>query len=133
MFWKLEVRTGKREELVDITDRVQEIVERSGVREGICHLYVPHTTAAITVNEGADPAVGKDILYWLDKTIAREDAGYRHQEGNSAAHIKAVLTGNFQEIFIEEGRLVLGTWERIFFCEFDGPRLRKVYIKVISG
>ena len=124
----LNVKTKAQTELVDITAEVQKIVKTSDVGDGLCMVYVPHTTAAVTINESADPSVKADILMVLNKIIPW-DAGYRHLEGNSAAHIKSSLVGASELIAIENGRLVLGTWQGIFFCEFDGPRTRKVHVK----
>ena len=126
----LNVKTKAQTELVDITAEVQKIVRTSDVGDGLCMVYVPHTTAAVTINESADPSVKADILMVLNKIIPW-DAGYRHLEGNSAAHIKSSLVGASELIAIENGRLVLGTWQGIFFCEFDGPRTRKVHVKVM--
>ena len=126
----LTVKTKAQTELVDITAEVQKIVRTSDVGDGLCMVYVPHTTAAVTINESADPSVKADILMVLNKIIPW-DAGYRHLEGNSAAHIKSSLVGASELIAIENGRLVLGTWQGIFFCEFDGPRTRKVHVKVM--
>lgn len=121
--------TGDRCEMIDITDRVATLVGQSGIREGICHVFVPHTTAAVTINEKADPDVQRDILASLER-MAPFDDGYRHAEGNSAAHIKATLCGSSQAVLVEGGRLVLGTWQALFFCEFDGPRTRRVLVGV---
>jgi secondary thiamine-phosphate synthase enzyme len=121
----LHLQTQARTELIDITARVQEALDASGLSEGLCLVFVPHTTAAVTINENADPTVGGDILKVLNQVIPW-DAGYRHQEGNSAAHIKATLVGASQWVAVEGGRLQLGTWQGIFFCEFDGPRRRSV-------
>ncbi len=126
----LTVKTTAQTELIDITVEVQKIVRTSDARDGLCMVYVPHTTAAVTINESADPSVKADILMVLNKIIPW-DAGYRHLEGNSAAHIKSSLVGASELIAIENGRLVLGTWQGIFFCEFDGPRTRKVHVKVM--
>jgi secondary thiamine-phosphate synthase enzyme len=126
---QISVLTNPRSEFVDITDRVQEAVHESGIADGICYVYVPHTTAGLTINENADPNVRKDILTELEKRIPWQD-NYSHTEGNAAAHIKASLMGFSQTIFVENGRLVLGTWQGIFLCEFDGPRQRKVLVKV---
>ena len=130
---QLDIRTTQRTEFVAVTDRVQSAVEESGVQDGLCILYVPHTTAAVTVNENADPMVPHDILYLVDRLVPFDDKGYRHTEGNSAAHIKACLFGISETIPVENGRLVLGTWQGVFFCEFDGPRHRHLYVKVVSG
>ena len=126
----LTVKTTTKTELIDITADVEKIVRKADVRDGLCMVYVPHTTAAVTINEGADPTVKSDILMVLNKIIPW-DAGYRHLEGNSAAHIKSSLVGASELIIIENGGLVLGTWQGIFFCEFDGPRTRKVQVKVM--
>lgn len=125
----LEVTTRERTQLIDITGDVGDIISRCGIKDGTCLLCVPHTTAGLTINENADPTVGQDILTKLDKLIPFDD-GYRHSEGNSAAHIKSTLTGVSLAVFVTGGRLLLGTWQGIFFCEFDGPRRRKVMIKV---
>ncbi|MCK4416686.1 MAG: secondary thiamine-phosphate synthase enzyme YjbQ [Candidatus Latescibacteria bacterium] len=126
---QISIPTGTRSEFVDITDRVQEAVRESGITDGLCHVYVPHTTAGLTINENADPNVRKDILTELEKRIPWQD-NYSHTEGNAAAHIKASLMGFSQTIFVEDERLVLGTWQGIFLCEFDGPRQRKVLVRV---
>ncbi|MCK4339073.1 MAG: secondary thiamine-phosphate synthase enzyme YjbQ [Candidatus Cloacimonetes bacterium] len=127
----LQVRTHKQFECINITSQVHSLIKDSGVKDGIVTIYCPHTTAAITINEGADPSVVHDLLYELDKLIPLRD-NYQHLEGNSAAHIKSSLVGCFQTVIIENGSLVLGTWQAIFFCEFDGPRNRKVLIKIIG-
>ncbi len=127
----LEVVTQKRTHFEDITDAVQEIVDESGVENGICYLYVPHTTAGIFINENADPDVKWDIEQTLEKLIPWEDS-YKHIEGNAAAHIKSVLVGTNTFVPIKNGKLMLGTWQGIFFAEFDGPRDRKVIVKIIE-
>ena len=127
----IEVKTQAREELVDITARVGEELLASGVKDGICYVFVPHTTAAVTINESADPSVKEDILMTLRK-IVPDSLPYRHSEGNSPAHVKASLIGSSIKVIIEEGQLSLGTWQGIFFCEFDGPRSRRVFIKASS-
>lgn len=132
MIQTLQVRSSKRTELIDITRQVMEAVQKTGVKEGLCILYVPHTTAAITINENADPSVPRDILMEINKLIPFEDH-YQHTEGNSAAHIKSSLIGCSRTLFIESGKALLGTWQGVFFCEFDGPRNRQVYVKVIEG
>ena len=124
----ISVRTGSRSEMVDITALVQKEVTDSGVTDGVCIVYVPHTTAGVTINEGADPDVCRDIITKLNEMVPA-DASYRHLEGNSDSHIKASLIGSSASIIVEKGTLILGTWQKIFFCEFDGPRSRKVYIK----
>jgi len=126
------VSTASRFEMIDITEQVLEIVREEGVQDGVCHVFVPHTTAAVTINENADPDVPKDILAILDRMIPLK-GGYRHLEGNSAAHVKASLFGASETVFIEAGHLVLGTWQSIFFCEFDGPRTRKVMVKILPA
>lgn len=125
------VRTRARFEMIDITKEILSIVKKSGVENGVCHVFVLHTTAAVTINEKADPDVPKDILMELDKIVPLNDA-YRHLEGNSAAHIKASLLGPSEIILVEGGALVLGTWQSVFFCEFDGPRTRRVGVKCVS-
>ena len=129
MIRQLRVKTNSRTELVDVTQPLQRLVAESGVRSGMCYLYVPHTTSAITINENSDPNVGRDILKELNKVIPFEDH-YGHSEGNSAAHIKASIIGVSQMVMVEEGRLALGTWQAVFLCEFDGPRDRRVMVKV---
>jgi secondary thiamine-phosphate synthase enzyme len=127
----LTVKTTARFEMIDITSRVEAAVRESGITDGICHVFVPHTTAAVTINENADPDVPRDILTALDR-IVPVSGSYRHAEGNAAAHAKASLFGASQTIFVESGSLVLGTWQSLFFCEFDGPRTRKVMIKLTA-
>lgn len=128
---KIEVKTRTKEELIDITSRVKEEVSHSGIKNGICHVYIPHTTAGITINENADPSVKEDILMTMKKLVP-DNLPYRHSEGNSPAHVKASLVGSSANVIIEEGELQLGTWQGIFFCEFDGARSRRAYIKVSS-
>jgi len=130
--YELEVNTSGREQFVDITPGINKFLSQSGVKEGACPVYVPHTTAGVTINEGADPSVVDDILMQLDKLIPWNN-GYRHSEGNSAAHIKALLAGAEKTVPVTGGNLTLGTWQRIFFCEFDGPRRRKVIVKILTG
>lgn len=125
------IRTTTRVEMIDITDRVAAAVSESGVKNGFCRVFIPHTTAAVTINENADPDVPRDILAALDRIVPLSDR-YRHAEGNAAAHIKASLFGASQTVFIESGRLVLGTWQSLFFCEFDGPRTRKALIQLTA-
>jgi len=130
MFSKeLQLRSSRRTELIDITPQVEEAVRASGVQEGICLLYVPHTTAGITVNENADPSVKQDILEALERLVP-PGAHYKHTEGNADSHIKATLVGSSVMIPVAGGRLAFGTWQGVFFCEFDGPRSRRVLIKV---
>lgn len=125
------IRTTAGVEMIDITDRVAAAVSESGVKNGFCRVFIPHTTAAVTINENADPDVPRDILAALDRIVPLSDR-YRHAEGNAAAHIKASLFGASQTVFIESGRLVLGTWQSLFFCEFDGPRTRKALIQLTA-
>jgi len=127
----LSVKTRKRTELVDITSDINQLIQNSGTDQGLCMIYVPHTTAAVTINESADPSVKSDILMVLNQIIPWE-ANYRHLEGNSPAHIKSTLVGSSELIAIENGRLILGTWQGIFFCEFDGPRTRKVNVRIVA-
>ena len=127
---QFSVSTGSRMEFVDITGMLQKEVSRSGIENGVCYVYNPHTTAGLTINEGADPAVQDDIVAVLQKVIPA-NYPYKHMEGNSPAHIMASLMGSSVTVFIEKGRLVLGTWQKIFFCEFDGPRSRKVIWKLL--
>ncbi len=127
----LRVKTDRRTQLVDVTAEVQKAAQESGVASGICYLYVPHTTAGILMNEHADPDVASDVEAAFDRLIPRQGP-YRHSEGNSDSHIKSVLTGGSQFVFIAGGRLLLGRWQGIFFCEFDGPRDRNLYLKVVA-
>jgi len=130
MIQTFQVKTSIQTEFIDITRSVQETVKKTGLEDGICIIFIPHTTAAVTINENADPSVVQDILMELNKIVPFKDQ-YRHMEGNSPAHIKASLLGCSQTVFVESGKLVLGTWQGIFFCEFDGPRDRKVHVKGI--
>jgi len=129
---QIQVKTHQREELIDITREVQNFVAKSGVDEGILYLFVPHTTGAVTINENADPDVKRDILYKLNKEIPQND-GYHHGEGNSDAHVKSSLIGPSLQIIITGGQPLLGTWQGVYFCEFDGPRSRKLYLKAVAG
>jgi len=128
----LKVKTTKHTSIVNITPQVREAVKRSGVKEGLCIVYVPHTTACVFINEGADPDVVKDIVYTLERLIPWEDRNYEHGEGNSAAHIRSAVIGNSRIVPIIDGSLTLGTWEAIFLAEFDGPRERKVVLKILK-
>ena len=127
----LSVKTKSRTELIDITSQIAEQVKQSGVSNGLCMLYVPHTTGAVTINESADPSVRGDIQMILNQVVPWE-ANYKHLEGNSPAHVKATLVGASELLAIENGALVLGTWQGIFFCEFDGPRTQKVHVRIIE-
>ena len=129
---EITVRTHKQTEMIDITSQVNAAVKKSGVQKGVCTVFIPHTTAGVTINENADPAVIRDILMETDKVIPLRD-GYSHMEGNSAAHIKSSLFGCSSSIIIENSGLMLGTWQSIFFCEFDGPRSRKAWIQVTGS
>jgi secondary thiamine-phosphate synthase enzyme len=126
----LEVKTARRTQLVDITEGVAKVVAESGVRHGVCRLYVPHTTAGITINESDDPDVARDIETALDRLVPKSGP-YQHFEGNADSHIKSTLTGVSETIPIEEGGLALGRWQGVFFCEFDGPRSRQVRVKIV--
>jgi secondary thiamine-phosphate synthase enzyme len=130
MRWtSFQVRTARRAQLLDMTARVAEVVERSGVADGVCHVFVPHTTAGVTINEGADPDVARDIEAQLGRVVPK-DADYRHGEGNSDSHIKTVLAGPSAIAPVRDGKLSLGTWQAIFLCEWDGPRTRTVEVVV---
>lgn len=129
---EISLETRSRVEMIDITAAVQKTLREEGIPSGICLVYTPHTTAAITINENADPDVQRDMIAALDKAVPLS-ANYRHAEGNSAAHVKSSLVGASEFIILENGRLVMGTWQSVFFCEFDGPRTRKVLISIIAG
>ena len=131
MIAQLEINTKSAAELVDITAVVQQTVKEKGMQNGVCHVFVPHTTAGLTLNENWDPSVRGDMLMELNKIVPWRD-NYRHAEGNSAAHIKASLMGFSQALLVEDGRLVLGTWQGIYLAEFDGPRRRRVLVKLVS-
>ena len=128
---KINIRTTSRIELVDITDKVNQVVEKNKVKKGVCFLFAPHTTAGLTINENADPSVKRDILNFLNKLVPAH-AGYSHAEGNADSHIKSSLLNPMLTIFIEEGKLSLGSWQGIFFAEGDGPRSREVWVKIYS-
>ena len=127
----IEVKTQNKEELADITTQVQEEISSSGMEDGLCLVYVPHTTAGVTINENADPSVKEDLLMTMNR-IVPESLPFKHLEGNSPAHVKASLVGSSISLIVKEGQLSLGTWQGVFFCEFDGPRRRKVLIKTFS-
>ena len=131
MIQTVGINTKSEVEFLDITDEVQRVVQSSSIKNGVCYIFVPHTTAAVIVNEHADPSVVQDIAAQLDAIIPQHSC-YCHREGNSPAHIKASLLGNSETLLIESGKLVLGTWQGIFFCEFDGPRSRNMFIKIAS-
>jgi len=128
---KIRISTKNRSDMINITGRIQEIVAKSGIQDGIAVVFVPHTTAGITINENADPDVVTDILMKLNK-IVTEDRDYLHYEGNSSAHIKALMTGSSVTVILEDGKLALGMWQGIYFCEYDGPRSRTVNIEIIA-
>jgi len=131
MLKTMSVKTSAQTEMVDVTSQVQSELSKSGIEEGRLTLYVPHTTAAITINEGADPAVKADILMVLNQMVPWK-ANYKHMEGNSPAHVKTSLVGSTETVLVSGARLVLGTWQRIFFCEFDGPRNRKLHLQIAA-
>jgi secondary thiamine-phosphate synthase enzyme len=131
-FHELTIPTHNRTELVDVTSRIHKLVKESKVQSGWLTLFVPHTTAAVTINENADPSVQSDLLSELNRLVPFTGA-YKHTEGNSAAHVKSTLVGPSQTVFIKDGRLALGSWQGLYFCEFDGPRTRKLWIKIIPG
>lgn len=124
----INVKSKSRVEFIDVTGMIQDAVKEAGVKDGICYLYVPHTTAGVTINEGADPSVQRDIQNTLSR-LAPQDMNYFHREGNADAHIKSTLVGTSVHVIIDEGKLLLGTWQSIFFCEFDGPRHRRIAAK----
>lgn len=129
---KFSVHTSDQTSIIDITHQVQSLVTESRVKGGVCYVFVPHTTAGVTINENADPDVKADILMEINKIIPFNDS-YRHMEGNSAAHIKASLFGNSETILLANGRLQLGTWQGVYFCEFDGPRTRQVWVNILKS
>ena len=129
---QLTVKTHDRTEMIDVTNQVEEAIRAEGLQDGICMLYVPHTTAGVTINESADPSVRRDILMVLNQMVPW-NADYKHMEGNSPAHVKSSLIGASQLVAVEKGRMVLGTWQGIFFCEFDGPRTRKLMLKLVDS
>ena len=126
---RLNVKTTAHTQMLDVTAQIQKGVTDSGVRDGICTVFVPHTTAAVTINENADPDVVRDFTTEINKIVPWED-GYHHMEGNSAAHLKSSMIGFSEQVIIEDGRLVLGVWQGIYFCEYDGPRNRKLMVKI---
>lgn len=131
MIEKIKISTNKRCELIDITTEIKRIVEKEKIKNGIIHIFCPHTTAAITINENYDPSVKDDIIETLGKFIPYR-SHYSHTEGNADAHIKASIIGSSQSVFVDNSKLQLGTWQGIFFCEFDGPRTREIWIKVLK-
>ncbi|MCE7791456.1 secondary thiamine-phosphate synthase enzyme YjbQ [Salipaludibacillus sp. CUR1] len=133
MLKKLSLSTGSRDEMQDITNEVQRVLDESGVNSGVVYVYCAHTTGGITINENADPDVKRDMIMRWDEVYPWHHEQYRHAEGNTASHLKASTVGASQAVIIDNGKLILGTWQGIYFCEFDGPRQRNVYIKVIEG
>lgn len=129
---EFSVKTSGRTEFINITQQIKQAVEKSGVKDGAVVIYVPHTTAGVTINEGADPAVMVDLKKHLDKSVPW-NAAYSHSEGNSAAHIKSTLVGATEHVLIDNGKIMLGTWQKIYFCEFDGPRTRNIWVKIIGN
>lgn len=132
MLKTLNIKSRAKTEFIDITDDINEAIKESGIKSGICYIYIPHTTAGITINEGADPSVKRDIITTLNRLIPFE-GDYQHMEGNSAAHIKSTAVGVSQFVVIEDGKALLGTWQLIYFCEFDGPRHRRAIVKIAHG
>jgi secondary thiamine-phosphate synthase enzyme len=128
-----EVKTGRRTEFAEITAEVRRFVKESGLKSGACVVYCPHTTAAVTIQENADPDVVRDMLLWLNDRVPKDVPGFRHAEGNSDAHIKSSLIGSSVTVLVENGDLVFGTWQGIYFCEFDGPRTRTVMVQTIGS
>ncbi len=131
MMFQLPISTRSQTEFIDITDTIQRVIAESKVNSGLCQIFIPHTTAGVTINENADPSVRRDMINELNKVIPFDD-NYYHSEGNSAAHIKSSLIGCSLTVIIEENRLQLGTWQGIYFCEFDGPRPRKIWVKILK-
>ena len=129
---QIPIRTSQRTQFVNITEQIQRIVTESGVKEGVCHVFVPHTTAGVTINENADPDVVHDIVETLERLVPWKN-NYAHVEGNSAAHVKSSLMGSCQTVIVKGGALALGTWQSVYFCEFDGPRTRYAWVEVIKA
>jgi len=133
MLHKFTLQTSKRDEMIDVTAQVEDLIRAEKMDQGVAVVYCPHTTAGITINENADPDVVRDMLMRLDEVYPWEHPKYRHAEGNSASHLKASTVGSSQTVFVEGGKLVLGTWQGIYFCEFDGPRRRNYFVKLLRG
>lgn len=127
----MKVKTDRRTQFVDVTGLVERVVEKAGVASGVCYVYVPHTTAGVIINEHFDPDVATDLEGVLDRLVPK-NGPYRHGEGNSDSHAKAALVGTSQMILVEDGKLALGRWQGVFFCEFDGPRERKIWVKILK-
>lgn len=132
MIYSIDIRSSERSEFIDITDRIEKVIKQSHISEGTCRIFIPHTTAGLTINENADPSVKKDIINTLN-ILVPQTGRYAHVEGNADAHIKSSILGGEKTVFIQNGRLKLGTWQGIFFCEFDGPRKREVWVEVLDG
>ena len=133
MFMKqFTIRTSRHTEFVEITESLQEAIDESGVKEGICMAFVPHTTAGITINENADPDVVTDMIYALDKAVPWKDSHYRHGEGNTAAHVKSSMMGHSAHVLVRGGKLQFGTWQGVYLCEFDGPRSRNLWVTILA-
>ena len=128
----INVKSRQRSEFIDVTEDLQAVVTEVGIKSGICYIFVPHTTAAVTVNEGADPSVQRDIQNTLSRLVPHE-LNYTHREGNADAHVKSTLVGTSQIVLVDEGKLVLGTWQSVYFCEFDGPRHRRMAVKFLTA
>ncbi len=133
MINELTIRTVEHTEFIEITDRVQQVIADAGITDGVVICFVPHTTAGITINENADPDVVTDMIYALDKAVPWKDSCYRHAEGNTAAHVKSSMMGHSVHVLVRDGKLQFGTWQGIYFCEFDGPRTRKAWVIVQPG
>lgn len=133
MLFKETLRTTRRDEMIDITRQITACLARQGTEEGVVVVYCPHTTAGIAINENADPDVKHDVLMRLDEVYPWNHPKYRHAEGNTASHLKAITTGTSQTIIVSEGRMLLGRWQGVYFCEFDGPRQREYYVKLVEG
>ncbi|MFB9325790.1 secondary thiamine-phosphate synthase enzyme YjbQ [Paenibacillus aurantiacus] len=133
MLFTRNLRTSRRDEMIDITREVASIVSKEDIREGLAVVYCPHTTGGITIQENADPDVKHDVLMRLDEIYPWEHPKYRHAEGNTASHLKAITTGSSQTVVVQDGKLLLGRWQGIYFCEFDGPRTREYVVKLIKG
>lgn len=131
--YKHSLTIEKRQTMIDITEIIREDVRNSGIKEGIAIIYCPHTTAGITINENADPDVVRDLIYGFEKVYPTSDKNYRHFEGNSHAHMKSSTMGASQTLIINDGKLILGCWQDVYFCEFDGPRKRNFYVKIMKG
>jgi secondary thiamine-phosphate synthase enzyme len=131
MLYPVEISTHARTELVDITDEIRKAIKKSGVKSGTCIIYIPHTTAAVTINENYDPSVCEDIVVTLNRLVPH-NTRYSHTEGNADAHIKAAIIGSTRTVFFEDGKILFGTWQGIFFCEFDGPRRRRILVKILK-